>query len=168
VQKIAKEKNKLILVSGAASTRITNEGCNDITVHWTYDTYALANGTAKVLVKQGGKSWFFLTVDYVFGHSLEKDATDVILANGGTVVGSVRHPFPETDFSPFPAEGPGLGRPGDRAGQLPATTRSTRSSRQSGSASRRSSRLAGLLVFITDVHSLGLKMTQGMYLTEGF
>ena len=167
VQKIAKEKNKLILVSGAASTRITNEGCNDVTVHWTYDTYALANGTAKVLVKQGGKSWFFLTVDYVFGHSLEKDATDVILANGGTVVGSVRHPFPETDFSPFlqkaqasGAQVIGLANAGnDAINAIKQAVRFGITPKQS---------LAGLLVFITDVHSLGLKMTQGMYLTEGF
>ena len=87
VQKIAKEKNKIALVSGAASTRVTNEDCNDVTVHWTYDTYAVANGTAKAVTKGGGKKWFFLTADYAFGHSLEKDATDVVKANGARGAG---------------------------------------------------------------------------------
>ena len=101
VQKIAKEKNRIALISGAASTRVTNEDCNDVTVHWTYDTYAVANGTAKAVTKTGGKKWFFLTADYAFGHSLEKDAMEVVKANGGEVVGSVRHPFPGSDFSSF-------------------------------------------------------------------
>lgn len=101
VQKVDKEKKKIVLMSGPASTLITNENCNDVSVHWTYDTYSVANGTAKAVTKQGGKSWFFLTADYAFGHSLEKDAADVVKANGGTVVGSVRHPFPGSDFSSF-------------------------------------------------------------------
>src|SRR6201998_4519809 len=99
VMKIAKEKNRVALVSGAGSTRITNEDCNDVAVHWAYDTYALAHGTAKTLVHQGGKTVFFRTADYAFGQSLEKDASEVVTANGGTVLGSVRHPFPGTDFS---------------------------------------------------------------------
>ena len=101
VQKIAKEKNRIALISGAASTLITNKECNDVTVQRTYDTYAVANGTAKAVVKQGGKKWFFLTADYAFGHSLEKDAGDVVRANGGEVVGAVRHPFPGSDFSSY-------------------------------------------------------------------
>jgi branched-chain amino acid transport system substrate-binding protein len=167
VQKIGKEKNKIVLVSGAASTRITNEDCNDVTVHWTYDTYALANGTAKAVVKHGGKTWFFLTADYAFGHSLEKDATDVILTNGGTVVGSVRHPFPGTDFSSFLLKAQASGA--QVIGLANAGTDTTNSIKQAaefGITPKQS--LAGLLVFITDVHSLGLKATQGMYLTEGF
>ena len=167
VQKIGKEKNKIVLVSGAASTRITNEDCNDVTVHWTYDTYALANGTAKAVVKHGGKTWFFLTADYAFGHSLEKDATEVILANGGTVVGSVRHPFPGTDFSSFLLKAQASGA--QVIGLANAGTDTTNSIKQAaefGITPKQS--LAGLLVFITDVHSLGLKATQGMYLTEGF
>ena len=90
VQKIAKEKNRIALISGAASTRVTNEDCNDVTVHWTYDTYAVANGTAKAVTKTGGKKWFFLTADYAFGHSLEADAAAVVKANGGEVLGAVR------------------------------------------------------------------------------
>jgi branched-chain amino acid transport system substrate-binding protein len=167
VMKIAKEKNRIALISGAASTRITNEDCNDVTVHWTYDTYAVANGTAKAVVKQGGKSWYFLTADYAFGHSLEKDAGDVVKANGGTVLGAVRHPFPGTDFSSFllkaqasNAQVIGLANAGTD------TTNSIKQAAEFGITPKQS--LAGLLVFITDVHSLGLKSTQGMYLTEGF
>jgi branched-chain amino acid transport system substrate-binding protein len=167
VMKIAKEKNRIALISGAASTRITNEDCNDVTVHWTYDTYAVANGTAKAVVKQGGKSWYFLTADYAFGHSLEKDATDVVKANGGTVLGAVRHPFPGTDFSSFLLKAQASGA--QVIGLANAGTDTTNSIKQAaefGITPKQS--LAGLLVFITDVHSLGLKSTQGMYLTEGF
>lgn len=167
VQKIAKEKNRIALVSGAASTRVTNEDCNDVTVHWTYDTYAVANGTAKAVTKTGGKKWFFLTADYAFGHSLEKDAMDVVKANGGEVLGSVRHPFPGSDFSSFllraqssGAQIIGLANAGGD------TINSIKQAAEFGITPKQS--LAGLLMFITDVHSLGLKVTQNMYLTEGF
>ena len=167
VQKIAKEKNRIALVSGAASTRITNEDCNDVTVHWTYDTYAVANGTAKAVTQGGGKKWFLLTADYAFGHSLEKDAMAVVKANGGEVVGSVRHPFPGSDFSSFllkaqssGAQIIGLANAGaDTIGAIKQAAEFGITPKQS---------LAGLLMFITDVHSLGLKTTQSMYLTEGF
>jgi branched-chain amino acid transport system substrate-binding protein len=167
VMKIAKEKNRVALVSGAGSTRITNEDCNDVTVHWSYDTYALAHGTAKAVVQQGGKSWFFLTADYTFGYSLEKEASDVVLANGGTVVGSVRHPFPGTDFLSFlrkaqtsGAQVIGLANAGTD------TTNSIKQAAEFGVTPRQT--LAALLMFIPDVHSLGLKTAQDMYLTEGF
>ena len=167
VMKIAKEKNRVALVSGAGSTRITNEDCNDVTVHWSYDTYALAHGTAKAVVRQGGKSWFFLTADYTFGYSLEKDASDVVLAYGGTVVGSVRHPFPGTDFSSFllkaqtsGAQVIGLANAGTD------TTNSIKQAAEFGVTPKQT--LAALLMFIPDVHSLGLKTAQDMYLTEGF
>ncbi|RTL58132.1 MAG: ABC transporter substrate-binding protein [Rhodocyclaceae bacterium] len=167
VQKVAKEKNKLVLMSGPASTRITNEDCNDVTVHWTYDTYAVANGTAKAVTKQGGKTWFFLTADYAFGHSLEKDATDVVNGNGGKVLGSVRHPFPGSDFSSYLLKAQASGA--QVIGLANAGTDTTNSIKQAaefGITPKQS--LAGLLMFITDIHSLGLKSTQGMYLTEGF
>jgi len=167
VMKVAKEKNRIALVNGAASTRITNEDCNDVTVHWTYDTYALANGTAKAVVKQGGKSWYFLTADYAFGHSLEKDASDVVIANGGKVLGAVRHPFPGTDFSSFLLKAQASGA--QVIGLANAGTDTTNSIKQAaefGITPKQS--LAGLLMFITDIHSLGLKNTQTMYLTEGF
>ncbi len=167
VQKIAKEKNRIALISGAASTRITNEDCNDVTVHWTYDTYAVANGTAKAVTKTGGKKWFFLTADYAFGHSLEKDASEVVKANGGEVLGAVRHPFPGSDFSSFLLKAQSSGAQiiglANAGGD---TINSIKQAAEFGVTPRQS--LAGLLMFITDVHSLGLKVAQNMYLTEGF
>ena len=167
VQKIAKDKNKLVLMSGPGSTAITNENCNDVSVHWTYDTYALANGTAKAVTQAGGKKWFFLTADYAFGHALEKDASDVVKANGGEVMGAVRHPFPGNDFSSYllkaqssGAQVIGLANAGGD------TINSIKQAAEFGITPKQS--LAGLLVFITDVHSLGLKNTQNMFLTEGF
>ncbi len=167
VQKIAKDKNKIALMSGPGSTAITNENCNDVTVHWTYDTYAVANGTAKAVTQAGGKKWFFLTADYAFGHALEKDASDVVKANGGEVLGSVRHPFPGNDFSSFllkaqssGAQVIGLANAGGD------TINSIKQAAEFGITPKQS--LAGLLVFITDIHSLGLKNTQNMFLTEGF
>jgi branched-chain amino acid transport system substrate-binding protein len=167
VQKIAKEKNRIALVSGAASTRITNEDCNDVTVHWTYDTYAVANGTAKAVTQAGGKKWFFLTADYAFGHSLEKDASAVVKANGGEVVGAVRHPFPGSDFSSFLLKAQSSGAQVIGLANAGADTiGSIKQAAEFGITPKQS--LAGLLMFITDVHSLGLKTTQSMYLTEGF
>jgi branched-chain amino acid transport system substrate-binding protein len=167
VMKIVKAKNKIALILGGASTRITNEDCNDVTVHWTYDTYAVSNGTARAVVKQGGKSWFFLTADYTFGHSLEKDAAAVVKENGGSVVGVARHPFPSSDFSSYlvtaqasKAQVIGLANAGTD------TMNAIKQAAEFGVTSKQT--LAGLLMFITDVHSLGLKATQGMYLTEGF
>jgi branched-chain amino acid transport system substrate-binding protein len=167
VQKLGKEKNRLVLVSGAGTTRITNEDCNDVTVHWTYDTYALAKGTAQYVVKNGGKSWYFLTADYAFGHSLEKDSSEAVVANGGTVLGSARHPFPGSDFSSFllKAQASGAQVIGLANSGTDAIT-SIKQAAEFGITPKQT--LAGLLVFITDVNSLGLKTTQGMYLTEGF
>jgi branched-chain amino acid transport system substrate-binding protein len=167
VQKIAKEKNRIALISGAASTRITNEDCNDVTVHWTYDTFAVANGTAKAVTQGGGKKWFFLTADYAFGHSLEKDAVGVVKANGGEVVGTVRHPFPGSDFSSFLLKAQSSGAQIIGLANAGADTiNSVKQAAEFGITPKQ--QLAGLLMFITDVHSLGLKATQSMYLTEGF
>lgn len=167
VQKIAADKNKIALISGAASTAITNESCNNVTVHWTYDTYAVANGTAKAVTQSGGKKWYFLTADYAFGHALEKDATAVVKANGGEVLGSVRHPFPGTDFSSFllkaQASGAQIIGLANAGGD---TINSIKQAAEFGINETQS--LAGLLMFISDVHALGLKATQNMYLTEGF
>ena len=101
VMEVAEQKNKITLVSGAASLPITNEKCTANNVHWTYDTYALSNGTAKAVVKQGKKNWYFLTADYAFGAALEKDSTNVVTANGGKVLGTSKHPFPNSDFSSY-------------------------------------------------------------------
>jgi branched-chain amino acid transport system substrate-binding protein len=167
VMKVAKEKDRITLVSGAASTPITNEQCTDINVHWTYDTYALAAGTGRAVVKQGGKTWFFLTADYAFGKSLEKDTSDVVLEEGGKVLGHVLHPFPAQDFSSFllqaqssGAQVIGLANAGND------TINAIKQASEFGITPKQS--LAGLLMFITDVHSLGLKTTQNMYLTTGF
>ena len=167
VMKIAKEKDRIALMSGTGSTPITNEQCNDVSVHYTYDTYALANGTAKAVTKQGGKSWFFLTADYAFGQALEKDASAVVTANGGKVLGSVRHPFPGSDFSSFLLKAQASGAQVIGLANAGAdTTNAIKQAAEFGITPTQS--LAGLLMFITDIHSLGLKSTQGMYLTEGF
>jgi branched-chain amino acid transport system substrate-binding protein len=167
VMKIGKEMNKVVLMNGPASTPITNEQCNDVSVHYTYDTYALANGTAKAVTEQGGKSWFFLTADYAFGQALEKDSSAVVVANGGKVLGSVRHPFPASDFSSFllQAQASGVQIIG-LANAGADTTNSIKQAAEFGVTPKQ--QLAGLLMFISDVHSLGLQNAQTMYLTTGF
>ena len=167
VMKIAKEMNRVALMSGPASTPITNEQCNDVTVHYTYDTYALANGTAKAVTQQGGNTWFFLTADYAFGQALEKDSSAVVTANGGKVLGSVRHPFPASDFSSFLLQAQASGAKIIGLANAGAdTTTAIKQAAEFGVTPKQS--LAGLLMFISDVHSLGLQATQGMYLTTGF
>ena len=167
VMPVAKEKNRITMVNGAAATLITGKNCTDTNVHYTYDTYALANGTGKAVVKQGGDTWFFLTADYAFGQALEKDTTAVVIANGGKVLGSVRHPFPGTDFSSFLLKAQASGaKVIGLANAGTDTTNAIKQAAEFGITPKQS--LAGLLMFITDVHSLGLKATQGMYLTEGF
>ena len=167
VMKVAKEMNRVALMSGPASTPITNEQCNDVTVHYTYDTYALANGTAKAVTQQGGNTWFFLTADYAFGQALEKDSSAVVTANGGKVLGSVRHPFPASDFSSFLLQAQASGAKIIGLANAGAdTTNAIKQAAEFGVTPKQA--LAGLLMFISDVHSLGLQATQGMYLTTGF
>jgi branched-chain amino acid transport system substrate-binding protein len=165
--KIAAEKKKVFISIGAGSARLTNEECSPYTVHYAYDTVALARGTGGATVKQGGKSWFFLTADYAFGASLEKDTAEVVKAAGGTVLGSVKHPLSASDFSSFllqaqssKAQILGLANAG---GDF---INSVKAANEFGIT--KTMKLAGLLVFINDVHTLGLKMTQGMYLTDGW
>ena len=165
--KVASEKKKPFISVGAASSRLTNEECTPYTVHYAYDTVALARGTGGAIVKQGGKSWFFLTADYAFGASLEKDTADVVKASGGSVVGSVKHPLSASDFSSFllqaqssKAQILGLANAGGD------TINSIKAANEFGIT--QSMKLAGLLMFINDVHSLGLNLTQGMYLTDGW
>ena len=165
--KVAEQQKRIAINVGAASTRLTNEDCNPYSVHYAYDTYALANGTGKAIVKQGGDSWYFLTADYAFGHSLEKDTADVVKASGGKVLGQVRHPLNASDFSSFllqaqssKAKIVGLANAGGD------TINSIKAANEFGITKNQS--LAGLLVFITDVHSLGLPTAQGMLFTEGF
>jgi len=168
VNEIAREKNKVFLVSGAAASDLTGAKCSPNTVHWTYDTWALANGTGKAMVKTGGDTWFFITADYAFGKALERDTAAVVEANGGKVLGFVRHPFPGTDFSSFllqaqssKAKVIGLANAGGD------TINSIKQAAEFGITQGGQS-LAGLLVFITDVHALGLPTAQGLVLTEAF
>ena len=167
VMKVANEKNRISLITGAASTPITNEQCNDTTAHWAYDTYSLPVGTAKAVVKQGGKTWYFITADYAFGHSLEKNTADVVVKSGGKVLGSVRHPFPGSDFSSFLLSAQASGAQVIGLANAGADTiNSIKQAKEFGITPKQS--LAGLLMFISDVHSLGLDTTGGMYLTTGF
>ena len=160
VNEITKEKHKVFLVSGAASSDLTGKACSPNTVHWTYDTWALANGTGKAIVKTGGDTWFFLTADYAFGHALERD-TAAVVKNGGKVLGKVRHPFPGQDFSSFLLQAQALEGQDHRPRQRRLdTTNAIKQAAEFGIV-RAGQNLAGLLVFITDVHSLGLKTAQG-------
>lgn len=168
VSTITKEKNKVFLVSGAAASDLTGKACTPNTVHWTYDTWALANGTGNAIVKTGGKTWFFLTADYAFGHALERDTIAVVEKNGGKVVGKVRHPFPAQDFSSFllqaqasKAQIIGLANAGAD------TTNAIKQAAEFGIVEG-GQNLAGLLVFLTDVHALGLKTAQGLIFTEAW
>jgi len=168
VNQIIRDKNKVHLNSGAATSDLTNKACSPNTVHWTYDTVALANGTAKAAVKNGGDTWFILTADYAFGHALERDVEAVVTASGGKVLGKVRHPFPGQDFSSFllqaqasKAKVIGLANAGGD------TINSIKQASEFG-ITKSGQNLAGLLVFVTDVHSLGLPTAQGLLLTEAF
>lgn len=165
--KVAAEKKKVFISIGAGSAQLTNEQCSPYTVHYAYDTVALARGTGTAMVKQGGKSWYFLTADYAFGQSLEKDTTDVVKANGGTVVGSVKHPLSASDFSSFllqaqTSKAQVLGLANAGADFINAT----KAANEFGIT--KTMKLAGLLVFINDIHTLGLNATQGLYLTDGW
>jgi branched-chain amino acid transport system substrate-binding protein len=165
--KVAAEKKKPFIVVGAASSALTNDQCNPYTLHWAYDTTALAKGTGGAVVKNGGKTWYFLTADYAFGHQLQADTTKVVQAAGGQVVGSVRAPLNASDFSSFllQAQGSkaqilGLANAGGD------TINTIKAANEFGVT--KTMKLAGLLVFINDIHSLGLKTTQGMYLTDSW
>ena len=167
MSKVALEKKKLFIAIGGATSALTNEQCSPYTVHWAYDTVALAKGTGSAVVKAGGKSWFFLTADYAFGTQLQNDATNVVKAAGGTVVGSVRHPLSASDFSSFllqaqssKAQILGLANAGGD------TINSIKAANEFGIT--KTMKLAGLLMFINDIHSLGLNATQGMYLTDSW
>jgi branched-chain amino acid transport system substrate-binding protein len=168
VNEIVREKNKVFLISGAAASDLTGPKCSPNTVHWTYDTWALANGTGTAIVKTGGDSWFFITADYAFGHALERDTAAVVTANGGKVLGQVRHPLNTADFSSFllqaqtsKAKIVGLANAGGD------TTNSIKAASEFGLVAA-GQNLAGLLVFINDVHALGLKTAQGLIFTESF
>jgi branched-chain amino acid transport system substrate-binding protein len=168
VNEITKEKHKAFLVSGAASSDLTGKACSPNTVHWTYDTWMLANGTGGAIVKTGGDTWFFLTADYAFGLALERDTEAVVLKNGGKVLGKVRHPLNAQDFSSFllqaqasKAKVIGLANAGGD------TTNSIKQAAEFGIVKGGQS-LAGLLVFLSDIHGLGLPTAQGLIVTNTF
>jgi branched-chain amino acid transport system substrate-binding protein len=168
VNQITKEKSKAFLVSGAATSDLTGKACSPNTIHWTYDTWMLANGTGAAIVKTGGDSWFFLTADYAFGHALERDTAAVVTKNGGKVLGSVRTPFPGTDFSSFLLQAQaskakiiGLANAGGD------TINSIKQAAEFGIVSA-GQNLAGMLVFLTDVKALGLNTAQGLIFTTTY
>src|ERR1700748_2358711 len=168
VQELAKEKKKIDIVVGAATSRITGDACTPYGFHWAFDTHALAVGTGGALVKSGGDSWFFLTADYAFGYSLEKDTTDIVAANGGKVLGAVRVPLNSSDFSSFllqaqssKAKIVGLANAGQD------TINSIKQAAEFGIV-KQGQKLAGLLVTLAEVNGLGLDAAQGLVLTEGF
>ncbi|AQV96067.1 ABC transporter permease [Cupriavidus necator] len=167
MNKVASEKKRVYINIGAGTARLTNEECSPYTVHYAYDTVALAKGTGSAVVKQGGKSWFFLTADYAFGHSLESDTAAVVKANGGTVAGQVRHPLSASDFSSFllqaqssKAQILGLANAGGD------TINAIKAAKEFGIT--KTMKIAGLLMFINDVHSLGLKNTEGLLMTDSW
>jgi branched-chain amino acid transport system substrate-binding protein len=168
VQQVMAEKQKVFLISGAASSDLTGKACSPMGVHWTYDTYALAHGTGNAIVKQGGDTWFFITADYAFGHALERDTAAVVTKAGGKVLGSVDVPLNNADFSSFLVQAQaskakiiGLANAGGD------TQNSIKQAAEYGIVEG-GQHLAGLLVFISDVNSLGLKTAQGLILTSAF
>jgi branched-chain amino acid transport system substrate-binding protein len=168
INQIARDKGKALLVSGAATADLTGKACSPNTIHWTYDTWALANGTGNAIVKTGGDTWFFLTADYAFGHALERDTEAVVVKAGGKVLGKVRHPLNNQDFSSFLLQAQaskakiiGLANAGGD------TTNAIKQGAEFGIV-KGGQNFAGLLVFVTDVHALGLPVAQGLILTETF
>src|SRR5881628_1482179 len=168
VNQITRDKGKAFIVSGAATSDLTGKACSPNTIHWTYDTWALANGTGNAIVKTGGDTWFFLTADYAFGHALERDTEAVVVKHGGKVLGKVRHPLNTSDFSSFLLQAQaskakiiGLANAGGD------TTNAIKQAAEFGIV-KGGQNLAGLLVFLTDVHALGLEKAQGLLLTESF
>jgi branched-chain amino acid transport system substrate-binding protein len=168
VNNVVKEKNGVYINSGAATSDLTNAQCSPNTVHWTYDTYMLAHSTGQAMVKAGGDTWFFLTADYAFGAALERDTTAVVIANGGKVVGGVKHPLNTSDFSSFllqaqssNAKVVGLANAGGD------TTNSIKQAAEFG-ITKGGQKLAALLLFITDVKAIGLETAQGLSFTETF
>jgi len=167
VSKVATEKKKMQIVTGAATSRLSNEDCGPYTIHYVYDTNALANGTGSAVVKAGGDTWFFLTADYAFGHSLEKDTSEVVKANGGKVLGAVRHPLSATDFSSFLLQAQSSGaKVVGLANAGTDTVNSIKAAFDFGITPKQ--QLAGLLTLVTDVHGLGLEQAQSLYTTEAW
>lgn len=168
VQKVTAEKDTAALIVGAATTALTGAECAPTSVHYAYDTYALAAGTGKAMVDEGGDSWFFITADYAFGHALEKDTSEVIKENGGQVLGAVRHPLSSSDFSSYLLQAQGSGaKVIGLANAGSDTTNAIKQANEFGIV-QSGQQLASLLIFLSDVDALGLEVAQGLTLTTGF
>ncbi|MBV5336100.1 ABC transporter substrate-binding protein, partial [bacterium] len=168
VSEVGKQKNKISLVSGAAASDLTNAACTPSTVHYTYNTRSMAVGTGAAVVKEGGDTWYFLTANYAFGEALERDVSKVVIANGGKVLGSSKHPFPASDFSSFILQAQASGAKVIGLANAGAdTTNAIKAANEFGLTSGGQT-VAGLLVFISDIHSLGLDVAKGLKLTTGF
>ncbi|MGO7360731.1 ABC transporter substrate-binding protein [Rhizobium leguminosarum] len=168
VQAIAKEKKKIDIVTGAATTDLTGKACSPYGFHWAYDTHALAVGTGGALVKQGGDSWFFLTADYAFGYSLEQQTSDYVKASGGKVVGAVRHPLSTQDFSSFLLQAQSSGAKVIGLANAGLDTSNAIKQAAEFGITQGGQHLAALLFTLAEVHGLGLEAAQGLTLTEGF
>ena len=168
VQAISKEKKKIDIVTGAATTELTGKQCSPYGFHWAYDTHSLAVGTGGALVKQGGDSWFFLTADYAFGYSLEENTGNYVKENGGTVVGAVRHPLATTDFSSFLLQAQSSGAKVIGLANAGLDTSNAIKQAAEFGIVQGGQRLAALLFTLAEVHGLGLDAAQGLTLTEGF
>ncbi|WP_193337372.1 ABC transporter substrate-binding protein [Devosia beringensis] len=168
VNEITREKNKIFMNSGAGSADLTGAQCSPNTVHWTYDTWALAHGTGSAMVAEGNTRWFFITADYAFGQALEKDTAAVVEAAGGEVLGTVRHPFPGTDFSSYLLQAQASGAQVIGLANAGGDTVNTIKQAAEFGITQAGQALAGLLIFITDIHALGLETAQGLVLTESF
>jgi len=168
IMQLAKEKKKIAQITSAGSSDITGKSCTAYSTHWTWDTYAMSSGTGKTIVKRGGKDWFFLTADYVFGKTLERDTAAIVEANGGKVLGSVRHPLGTVDFSSFLLQA--QASKAKIVGLANGGTDMTNAVKQSieFGLQRDGTQLVALIAFISDIHSLGLKDAQGLMLTEAF
>jgi branched-chain amino acid transport system substrate-binding protein len=168
VNQITKDKGKAFIVSGAASSDLTGKACTPNTIHWTYDTWMLANGTGSAIVKTGGDTWFFLTADYAFGHALERDTEAVVLKSGGKVLGKVRHPLNTQDFSSFLLQAQASKAKIIGLANAGGDTRNSIKQAAEFGIVKGGQNMAGLLVFLLDVHALGLPAAQGLIFTETF
>jgi branched-chain amino acid transport system substrate-binding protein len=168
IMQLSKDKKKIAMVTSAGSSDITGKSCSPYTAHWTWDTYAMSHGTGETIAKRGGKDWFFITADYVFGQTLERDTAAVVVANGGKVLGSVKHPLNTSDFSSYLLQAQSSGAKIIGLANGGADTTNTVKQAIEFGLPKSGAQLVALIAFISDIHSLGLKDAQGLMLTEAF
>ncbi|NVP58250.1 ABC transporter substrate-binding protein [Mycoplana rhizolycopersici] len=168
VQEITRNSDTAFLVSTAGSSDLTGKACSPTTAQWTWDTYALANGTGRAITEEGGKKWYFITVDYTFGHALERDTSEAVLAAGGEVIGTVRHPRETTDFSSYLLQAQSSGADVVALANSSGDTMTALKQAAEYGITASGQRIAGMLLFLSDVHAVGLETAQGLTLTTGF